>query len=93
MSDQVSLSASVVLNSSADLADRIAALLRLSTLDTEKAIQVAISVTENPDELPVVLVAVGEEIAHIASKTRWLTEFEVRNMSDVAFDAYCEHLK
>lgn len=93
MSDQADSACAVALDPSAGLADRISALVQLSALDAERAIQVAISVTENPNEPPGVLVAVGEEIARIASKTRWLTEFEVRNMSDVAFDAYCEHLK
>ncbi|MFF4248920.1 hypothetical protein ACFYY2_31265 [Streptomyces sp. NPDC001822] len=93
MSNQVAMATAAVMDSSTDLADRIAALRLLSGLNTERAIQVAISVTEDPDEPPIVLVAVGEELARIALETRWLTEFEVRNMSDVAFDAYCEHLK
>ncbi|EFL18374.1 hypothetical protein [Streptomyces sp. C] len=93
MSDQFAAERAVVLDPSADLADRVAALVQLSALNAERAIQVAISVTENCDESPSVLAAMGEEIARISSKTRWLTEFEVRNMRDVAFDAYCEHLK
>ncbi|MDX3772257.1 MULTISPECIES: hypothetical protein [unclassified Streptomyces] len=93
MSDQAALAGAVVLDSSAELSDRVAALHQLSSLNTEKAIQVAISVTENPDEPPVALVAIGKEIARIASNGRWLTEFEVRNMSELAFETYCEYLK
>ncbi|WP_381797779.1 hypothetical protein [Streptomyces niveus] len=92
MSDQADSASAVVLDPSADLAVRISALVQLSALNAERAIQLAISVTENPDEPPGALAAVGKEIARIASKTRWLTEFEVRNMSDVAFDAYCKNL-
>lgn len=93
MSDQAATACAVLLDLTAEPRDRVAALVQLAALDTERAFRVAISVTENADESRDVLVALGEQIARIASKTRWLTEFEVRNMRDAAFDAYCEHLE
>ncbi|MGW8990583.1 hypothetical protein ACWGRF_11730 [Streptomyces zhihengii] len=82
-----------MLDTEADLSVRVASLRRLSDLDKEKALTTAISVAEDPDEPPAVSVAVGAELARIASAHRWVTEFETRNMTEAAFDSYCEHLE
>ncbi|MFD0732728.1 hypothetical protein [Planotetraspora mira] len=93
MSDEMALAGAKILDTSADLPDRVAALGELANLDAERAIQIAINVTENAEEPSDVLIAMGKELARIASNSRWLTEFEVRNIGDAAFEAYCEHLK
>jgi hypothetical protein len=90
MSYQGGDQARVVLDSSINLGDRIAAVRRIALLDIEGAISAAITVTENVEEPPDVLIAMGKELARITSNYRWLTEFEVRNMGDVAYEAYCE---
>ncbi|MFF2521810.1 hypothetical protein [Streptomyces liangshanensis] len=92
MSNRESETNALILDVSAQLEERIAALRRIAVADPEAAIEVGIRVTENLGEAPIALTSVGRELARIASNHRWLTEFEVRNMDDSAFEAYCEHL-
>ncbi|MFK0153750.1 hypothetical protein ACIQVK_16980 [Streptomyces sp. NPDC090493] len=72
--------------------DRIAALHEFSQSDPEQALQLAIRVSEDQTESRECLMAFGRELARIASFHRWVTEFEMRNMSEPAFDSYCENL-
>ena len=93
MSGQESDEVAMVLDSSVGDVDRIAALREISQADPEQALQLAIRVSENQAESRDTFIAFGEELAQIASSHRWVTEFELRNMSELAFDSYCENFR
>ncbi|MFE7855159.1 hypothetical protein [Streptomyces sp. NPDC057403] len=93
MSDQDSEQIAMILDSSADDSGRIDALERISRYNPEMALKLAIMVSEDQGEGRDTLIAFGKELARIASSYRWVTEFEIRNLSEAAFDSYCENLQ
>lgn len=93
MGDQDFHRVAMILDPSVEDSERIAALQRISQVDPEKALQLAIRVSEGQEEEHGTLIAFGIEMARIASTYRWVTEFETRNMTELAFGSYCEHLR
>lgn len=93
MSDQESEQIAMILDPSVDDSGRIAALEQISQVDPERALQLAIRVSEDQEEGSGTLIAFGRELARIASSYRWVTEFEIRDMTEVAFNSYCENLR
>ncbi|MFE2609758.1 hypothetical protein ACFXDI_41990 [Streptomyces mirabilis] len=93
MGDQEAEQIAMILDPSVDDSGRIAALEQISQVDPEMALQLAIRVSEDQEEGRDTLIAFGRELARIASSYRWVTEFEIRNMSEVAFNSYCENLR
>lgn len=83
----------MILDPSVEASHRIAALRVISQADSERALQLAIRVSENQEEGRGILIAFGRELGRIASTHRWVTEFELRNMSEPAFNSYCENLR
>jgi hypothetical protein len=79
-----------VSNKSLPLEQRIAALFRLLDLDPELALHAALRVAEDPTEEPETLRAMGSQLNIIGSGHRYPTEFEIRDMCDIANDAYCD---
>lgn len=82
-----------MLDLSADIGSRLTALRRLAEVDPERALEAAIEATRSLDATEAALAMLGAELGRVAAKYRDLTEFELRNMREAAFDAYCENLR
>jgi hypothetical protein len=72
------------------LEQRLKAASRLLDLDPELALHAVLKVAEDPTERPHTLRAMGRQLNVIGSVHRFPTEFEIRNMCDVADDAFCD---
>lgn len=72
------------------LKQRIEAASRLLELDPELALHAVLRAAEDLTEGPETLRALGRQLDAIASVHRHPTEFEMRDLSDVAFDAFCD---
>jgi hypothetical protein len=79
-----------VSNKSLPLEQRIEAVFRLLEFDPELALHAALRVAEDPTEEPETLRAMGGQLNVIGSAHRYPTEFEIRDMCDMAHDAYCD---
>lgn len=79
-----------VSDKSLPLQQRIEALLRILDFDPELALHAALRVAEDPTEEPETLRAVGEQLDVIGEAHRHPTEWEIRDMCDIAFTAYCD---
>jgi hypothetical protein len=89
LNDVIRLANSII-DRSLSLADRVESVRQLCQLDPEWALQSVLHVTEDAEEDVAVLKAMGLELDKIAQVHRPLTEFETRDMSDIAYLAYCE---
>lgn len=79
-----------VRNKSLPLQKRIEAVFQLLDFDPELALHAALRVAEDPTEEPETLRAMGKQLNVIGSAHRYPTEFEIRDMCDIAHDAYCD---
>jgi hypothetical protein len=79
-----------VSNKSLPLEQRMEAVFHLLDLDPELALHAALRVAEDRTEEPEMLRAMGEQLNEIGSAHRYPTEFEIRDMCDIAHDAYCD---
>ncbi|MEY9937661.1 hypothetical protein [Streptacidiphilus sp. MAP5-3] len=71
------------------LKERVECARRLALMDPEQALKSVIEVTENDEEEPETLRAMGRQLALIAETHRYPSEFETRDVADIAYEAYC----
>jgi hypothetical protein len=69
---------------------RIDAVARLLEVDPELALHAVLLVTEDPAEESAILSVMGRQLNVIAAVHRFPTEWEVRDMQDIAYDAFCD---
>ena len=92
MTDEVESLVTVLTDPSGDPATRSSAATELVALDPERALPILLKIAEDTHENPEMLRAAGRELARAASRTRYLSEFELRDVSGASYEAYCDHL-
>ncbi len=81
-----------LLDHSRSLSARLAAAQRLIDLDAQRAKVVLIGAAADENDDEAVLVGVGRALARCADLTSHLTEWDFRDMTDAAHDAYWDAL-
>jgi hypothetical protein len=75
------------------LEERLAAARELAASSPQGAIDALLVVASRSDEAEEALRAVGHLLGVMPSELGDLSEWDMRDMAGVAFDAYCESLK
>ena len=80
----------VALDSRENPKDRLSAIKHLATSRSVEARDVLIAIGERTTEPPEILKAVGHSLAEIGHNGVALSELDMSNLAEVAYEAFCE---
>jgi hypothetical protein len=81
----------LALDQNASLPERVQAIEMIAADDLESALEVSIQIACDETEHDEMLRLAGRWIGILSDRWRQPTEFELRDVSKVAYDSYCEH--
>ncbi len=70
--------------------ERLSVAVRLSAIEPDLCVKLLLEIGSDKSESLEMLRGVGHLLASLAIGRRSLSEFELRNLSGSAYDAYCE---
>ncbi|MFD6562647.1 hypothetical protein [Micromonospora profundi] len=92
MMDEFFELALVAADRSGGVSERCNAISRMAELDPVKAKEILIGVASADDEPDELLRQAGKSLGLLAAKAGYLSEWDLRDVTESAYEAYCEWL-
>jgi hypothetical protein len=80
----------VILDAGRSPQERCEAMGELAKLDPESAVDALLKVGERATEHAEILRAAGTELARLSHLSKQVSEFDMRNLTEIAYVAYCD---